>query len=144
MRIFRMPRFILLQALWCLVTVIACICSIAWMRRNLRRAERHFSYGLLELLTASLVLLPAWINAVIAVEYWQMDAVTGMFSMMKALNFLVSILLGAALGRVSGVLQAVPVEPSTWKSAAWVGAGGVAGFLFQVVLFLLFGFASIS
>lgn len=113
------------------------------MRRKLRRAERNFTYGLLELLIASILLLPAWINGFIAVEYFQMDAITGAFSMTKALNILVSILLGAAMGRVSAVLQAVPVEPSTWKSAVWVGAGGLAGFFFQVVLFLLFGFATL-
>lgn len=126
-----------------MTTGVACIYCIVWMRRNLRRTGRNFTYGLLELLTASIMLLPAWINGVIAVEYFQMDAITGTFSMMKALNFLVSILLGAAMGRVNCVLQAVPVEPSTWKSAAWVGAGGVAGFLFQVVLFLMFGFATL-
>jgi len=135
-----MTRFILFQLLWLGVTAAVCAGAVIWMRRSLRRAERRFSYGILDLFIASLVLLPAWVNAAIALDYWQSDATTGFFSMAKALNFFVSIQMGSALGRTKSVIQIEPIAPSTWRSAVWVGAGGVAGFLLQAVLFLIFGF----
>lgn len=127
-------HFNLHQLLRLLITALACIYSVRCMRRSLAQADRRFSYGMLELAVLSLAFLPPCIMAAYAFDYWQAEFETRALRMLKAVLFLVSIVIGAALGRVSAIVHPEVGTSSSWRSGMRVAAGCAFGMGLQFAL----------